>query len=97
MALLTGRKIPFSTPNELRDALEDQASSGRQLVDEIIRRVNLRGPDQMPPTGTPLTQTEVANLARYLSAVVEINLVAVVFPPNVYIAGICQRLRLIPG
>ncbi len=68
-AVDSGRRIPFSDPAALVEALRSQSKSGQTLMKEILVRVQSEGEGQMPPRGERFDAREVAQLRAYLSAV----------------------------
>ncbi len=67
-ALQISRKIPFSSPGKLREALAQKAASGKPLFDDIVDRIGKDGEGQMPPHGARLAEEDTKGLRRYLEA-----------------------------
>lgn len=65
-----GRALPLSDAALLKPLLGRRAaSSERTLEAEILARMESRGPERMPPHGTPPSDGEVAEMRRYLATV----------------------------
>lgn len=68
-SLFTGRKIPFTNPEELSKVLREKSRNGNALNEEILARVSLHEAGQMPPFGERLGAAEVLDLKRYLDLI----------------------------
>ncbi len=69
LSLFVGRKLPFSDAEQLSQVLKEKSRTGRNLSEEILRRINLKGEGQMPPFGDRLNLQEKNEISSYLESI----------------------------